>query len=162
MTLTTTVGGAASDSYATLAEYTARAAAMGWSLAGTDAANEVNLRRAAVVLDMMAWAGQRQYSTQAMAWPRLGMPYVDGWSVDADTVPQAVKDAQCELAYLIQGGADPLATVDGVVSSTRSKVGPIEKETAYLGGKATARYPGVDRLLRPYLAGGGGVRVLRA
>lgn len=163
MTLTATVAGAASDTYATLAEYEARAAAMGWTLSDTDATNEAHLRRAAVALDNSQWAGVRQYSTQARDWPRVNMPLVDGWEVPVDSVPQAVKDAQCEMAYLILGGADPMATLDGVVASVRSKVGPIEKETAYQGGKATPRYLAVERLIAPYVTGGAGsLRLVRA
>lgn len=157
MALTVTIGGAASDSYATLAEYTTRATAMGWTLAGTDAANEVNLRKAALSVDVTyLFVGMRQYQTQAREWPRIGAGLVNGWPVDPDTIPQAVKDAQMELAYLIQGGAVPLDTIDGVVSAKRVKAGPVEAETTYIGGKGVARYTGVDRLLRPYLAVGQG------
>ena len=116
MALTATIASATADTYATLAEYQARATAMGWTLSGTDAADEANLRRAAVALDALwAFVGYRQFETQARDWPRVTRVVVDGWSVAADTIPQAIKDAQCELAYLIQGGANPMATVDGVV-----------------------------------------------
>lgn len=157
MALDTTIGGAASDSYATLAEYTARATAMGWTLAGTEAANEVNLRKASLSVDVTyLFVGTRQYQTQAREWPRIVGGLINGWPVDIDTIPQAVKDAQMELAYLIQGGAVPLDTIDGVVAVKRVRAGPVDVETSYLGGKGIARYTGVDRLLRPYLAMGQG------
>jgi hypothetical protein len=163
MALDTTIGGAAADSYASAAEYTARAAAMGWTLGTTQ---EADLRRAAVAIDAL-WLvnalGYRQYQTQAREFPRIINDLVNGWPVDVDTIPVAIKAAQMEMAYLIQGGADPLATIDGVVASERVKAGPVESETTYQGGKAQPRYTAVLALLRPYLAAGAGqARLVRA
>lgn len=162
MALDTTIGGAASDSYASAAEYTARAAAMGWTL---DAGAETDLRRAAVALDSL-WLvnalGYRQYQTQALEFPRIITDLVKGWPVNADTIPADIKAAQMELAYLIQGGADPLATIDGIIASERVKAGPVESETTYIGGQGQPRYTAVSALLRPYLAAGAGqVRLVR-
>ena len=152
MAVIAVVGGTASDTYATLAEYEARATAMGWTLAATDAANEVNLRRAAAYLDgEYAFVGMRQYQTQARAWPRLVNVLVDDWPIDPDTVPQGVKDAQCEMAYLMQGGLDPFATITD--SRTRAKVGPIEVETTPTG---RPRIVAVSLMLRDYIRHGGG------
>ena len=163
MALDTTIGGAASDSYATSAEYTARAAALGWTL---DAGAESDLRMACNAMDAL-WLsgalGYRQYQTQAREFPRIITDLVQGWPVNPDTIPQAVKDAQMELAYLIQGGADPFATIDGIVAAKRVKAGPVESETTYQGGKGLPRYTGVAALLRPYLAAGAGqARLMRA
>lgn len=160
MALDTTIGGTASDSYATLAEYQARASAMGWTLADTDGANEVNLRRAAVSIDESnSFVGMKQYQFQARSWPRLVRGLVGDWPIDPDTVPGAVKDAQMEMAYLIQNGADPLATFDGAVK--REKVDVLEVE--YTGGRSRPRYDAVDRILRSYvLSGPGQSRMIRA
>lgn len=159
MALDTTIGGASADSYATLAEYAARATAMGWTL-GTDAANEQNLRRAALAIDATyAFVGFRQYRDGGREWPRV-VPsdyLVNGWSITPDTIPAAVKAAQMELAYLIQGGADPLATYEGGVK--REKIDVIEVEYT---AKGRARYDAVDRLLRDYIiAGPGNTRMVR-
>ncbi len=160
MALDTTIGGTAADSYATLAEYTARAAAMGWTLEDTDAANEANLRRAAIVMDAQyEFVGLKQYQFQARDWPRLFSGLVDGWPIDPDTVPQAIKDAQMELAYALQGGTDPLASLDARIKSER--VGALETE--YLGGLGLPRVTAVDRILRGYtLSGAGQARAVRA
>lgn len=157
MTLTTTIGGASSDSYITLAEWATYAAAQGWTLAGTDDQKEAYLRRAALAVDVSyTFVGHTQYQTQKREWPRVWAGYVDGWPVNPDTIPDAVKDAQAELAYLIMGGVDPLATFDGTIQSERSKVGPIERDRTYMGGKGRARYTAVDRLLMSYTIGGVG------
>jgi hypothetical protein len=164
MTLTTTIGGAASDSYITLAEWASYAADQGWTLTGTDDQREAYLRRAALAVDTSyTFLGNERYSTQKRAWPRVIIPLVKGWPVSSDTIPQEVKDAQAELAFLIMGGADPLATFEGVIESERSKVGPIERDRTYLGGKARSRYTAVDRILAPYVIGGAGsLQVVRA
>ena len=157
MTLDATVAGASADSYVALAEYQARAVSLGWALSGADATDEVNLRKAAIALDATYdWAGLRGSENQALDWPRDDVGYVDGWWIDGDIVPQAIKAAQMEMAFLIQGGADPLATIDGVVRRKSEKVGPITEETEYAGGQALPRFTRVDRILRPYLRSGAG------
>lgn len=164
MTLDTTTGGASADSYATLAEYQAYASALGWTLSGVDATDEAYLRRAAQFVDRgYSFLGYPTGAAQARAWPRSGVGYVDGWDVGSSDIPQAVKDAQCELAYLIQGGLDPFATIAGVVASTRYKAGPVETETTYHGGKGKPRLVAIEGLLRPYLGAGlNSVRVVRS
>lgn len=166
MALDTTIGGAAADSYATLAEYTARAAAMGWTLADTDAANEVNLRRAAVALDASyGFRGTKNTTAQALEWPRsealgysTGLMF-DPYPIRPDEIPPRVKQAQMEMAYLIQGGADPLATYEGGVK--REKIDVIEVEFA--GARGRPRFDAVDRILAPYTTSGPGQsRMVRA
>lgn len=164
MTLDATIAGQSADSYVTLTEYQARAAAFGWVLSGVDATDEVNLRRAALAIDTSHdWRGVKGSEIQARDWPRDDVGYVDGWWVDSDIIPQAVKDAQMEMAFLIQNGADPLATVEAPIKRKREKVGPIEEETEYAGSLALPRFTAVNRLLRSYVrAGAGQVRLARA
>jgi hypothetical protein len=158
VTLDATIGGVTADTYATLAEYTTRAAAFGWTLANTAALNEINLRRAAVAIDVgYSFKGRKRSRDQAREWPRIDTGYIDGWPVASDTIPGDVKGAQMEMAYLIQNGADPLATVEAVIASTRAKAGPVEVETQYQGGLSLPRYTSVLRLLRPYLGAGSGM-----
>lgn len=170
MALTVTVGGASSDSYITLSEWQTYWTARGIDLTahGHDSSHEANLRQAADWIDRTYdFAGYRQYETQRRAWPRVTELYVDGWYVDTDTIPQDIKDAQAELAYLIHEGLAPWATITGVVSSTRSKAGPVETETTYQGGKGAPRIVVLEGLLGPYLGKGRGsggygqVRMLR-
>jgi hypothetical protein len=162
MALDTTIGGTAADSYGTLAEYTAYATGQGWTLAGTDGANEVHLRRAAVYLDRKhKFIGMQQYQFQALAWPRLVRDLVNDWPIDPDTIPTDIKHAQFEVAYLLQGGLDPFATIETSTTKDMIKVGPItlDEETTPTG---TPRLVAVEGLLRPYLkAGAGQVALVR-
>lgn len=156
--LVTTIGDASSDSYASEAEFTAYGAAVGWTLTGGDT-DRANLRRATMVLDReYRFRGYRQYQAQALQWPRVDVGYVNNWHVDADTVPRDVKDAQCEIAYLIQEGLDVFATI--TQSTTKQKVGPIEVTMAPMG---QPRLVAVEGLLGPYTTiGAGQTRMARA
>lgn len=139
------------DSYVALAGYQAYGAARGWVLETDDAANEINLRRAFDALNRnWMYLGKPVQVDQAGAFPR------SVW----EGIPMAIISAQCELAFLIQGGLDPFATGDGSTSET-IKIGPIT-----IGGDTlptdAGRIKAVEGLLRPFLASGPGlVRMIR-
>jgi hypothetical protein len=145
-------GLSAADSYVELADYQAYGTGRGWTLGSDDAADEVNLRRAFDGINRLwDYLGEAETDDQAGAFPRTL------WT----GVPQRVQDAQCELAYLLQGGLDPFATIDSSSTGETIKVGPIT-----IGGDSLPtgrpRIVAVEGLLRPYLgAGPGQVRMLR-
>ena len=156
MALDTTIGSADADSYGTLAAYVAYAASKGWTLAATEAANEINLREAADYLDRKySFIGIQQYQYQALAWPRLTRDCVDGWPINADTIPKNIANAQFQMAYLLQGGLDPFATIETSSTSESIKVGPITiaGDTIPTG---TPRVVALEGLLRGYIIGGVG------
>lgn len=143
---------AGADSYVTLAAYQAYGAARGWTLADSDPADEISLRRAFDGINRnWTYRGVADSADQPGAWPR---------SI-AEGIPQRVKDAQCELAYQVQGGLDVFATITTSKTMERKKVGPIETEVETLPtGKP--RVEAVTTLLRPYLsAGAGQVQLVR-
>ena len=160
MALDTTVGGATSDSYGTLAEYETYVVAAidaNFNGHGHDATHELNLRRAAQYLDRKySFVGMQQYQSQSRSWPRLTDALIDGWPIDPDTVPDAIKHAQFEVAYSMEvGGISPMATLTtGAVKLTRSKAGPVEAETEYMMARDTPRFVAVEGLLRGYVRSG--------
>ena len=158
MALDTTIGGASSDSYMTLAEWQVYWLARGVDLTqhGHDSAHEANLRRAADWLDRQnKFIGLKQYQTQARSWPRLVSDIVDDWPINPDTIPQDIKDAQAEVAYLLHDGLDPFATIETSKTKERKKVGPIETEVETVP-TGSPRLVAVEGLLRPYLKAGAG------
>lgn len=168
MALTTTIGGASSDSYITRAEYLAYWLALGVDLSGgVEADQDANLRRAAQMLDRrFVFAGIKQYQTQARDWPRLTEILVDGWPVDPDTIPQDIKDAQAEVAYQIQLGYDPFPRLtEAAIKSVSVKAGPVGKTTEYVGGgRETDRIVAIEGMLRPYImaaSGGSQIKLAR-
>lgn len=159
MALDTTIGGASADSYGDLVDFQAYAASMGWTLTASETQQEAYLRRAAVKLDRdWRFKGFRRFETQARAWPRVvDGTDEDGYAIPQDSIPQAIKDAQFELAWIAHGGVDILAAVTtGSVKLERAKVGPIEEEIEYNGSRVRPVYPAVTGLLRGYIAGGPG------
>lgn len=155
--LDATVKGASADSYVTEVEYLDYALKRGWSVS-TGA--EASLRTARLYLDnAYSWRGLKQTDAQALPWPRTINEYVDGYAVPTDAIPQAIKDAQCEMAYLVASGETPFAVLSGgAILSKREKVDVIEEATTY--SEATVRdrdaYPIVDQLVAPYAWGKAG------
>jgi hypothetical protein len=157
MALVTTIGGASSDSYGTLAGYEAYAAARGLTLEVTDALNEINLRSAASGLDRKySFVGMKQYQFQSLSWPRLVNDLVDDWPVDPDTIPNDIISAQFEFAYLLQGGLNPFATIEKSNTSESIKVGPITISGDTLP-TSTPRLVALEGLLRGYIKSGPGL-----
>jgi len=167
MALDTTIGGTSTNSYITLAEWQAY-----WSernidvsQSGHDAAHEANLVQAAQWINQTYnFVGDKQYQYQAMAWPRLTMHLVEGWPIDPDTIPQDIKDAQAEMAYLIHEGAKPFASVSGgAVVRTKSKAGPVETETEYTNFREIPRFVAIEGLVSRYTVfGGSQIKMVRA
>lgn len=161
MALDTTIGGASSDSYITLTEWETYATNMGWTTAGTDAVKEAYLRRATLYLDRnYIWLGTKKTAAAARQWPRSMSELVDGYVVDSDAIPQAIKDAQAELAWIAHEGTDLFATVTtGAVTKSRVKVDVIEEAEEYQGALELPKFTAVTGLLAQYTRGmriGGG------
>jgi hypothetical protein len=103
MALDVTVGGAASDSYASLTEADAfnagRMNAEAWT-AASDAEKEGALRMATLLLDAMpaAWTGASATGQQALRWPRIGMTGRTGFAVLSTVLPAALQQATAEFA----------------------------------------------------------------
>ena len=161
MALDIEIGGATSDSYGTLAAYTAYSTALGRTLAATEAENEVNLRKGALFLDRkFDFIGSQQYQYQALSWPRLVRDLVDDFPVNPDTIPEDIKKAQFEMAFVFQGGLDPFATIETSTTGESIKVGPITIASDNLP-TSTPRIVAVEGLLRQYIIGGAGQISLR-
>jgi len=108
ITITTTVGGATSNSYVSVSDadtyFESRLNTSAWT--GDDDKKKA-LVMAAKRLQDEQWRGSRVDDTQALAWPRYDVEKYDnagsGYGsyptyYDTDEIPQPVKDAQCELA----------------------------------------------------------------
>jgi hypothetical protein len=161
MALDTTIGGVTADSYGTLAGYESYAIDQGFTLEATEALNEINLRKAAKFLDRKyMFIGSQQYQFQQLAWPRLVNDLVNDWPVNPDSIPQKIIYAQFEVAYILQGGIEPFATIVNSSTSESIKVGPItiDSETLPTG---KPRIVAVDGLLLGYIRGGPGMVSMR-
>lgn len=149
MALVVTPASATGNSYATVAEADAYLAVRGdtaaWT-ALTTGQKEAKLQWAALWMDTLEFRGTRSSEDQALQWPRCGVVDRDGWTVASDAIPQAVKNAQAEMAFQLVGNDWTQGL--GPVEQESLKVGSIE-----LGRKEHRPFPAaVLALLRPYLA----------
>lgn len=130
MSLDTTIGGASSDSYATLAECKAYWDMIGFDYSSySDALIEEAMRRAVKWLDGRyrdKYPGFRRYgrqatTPQALEWPRTDGQDVEGYTIPHTTIPQEIKDAQCEAAKREVAGTtlSPDVTRNEIVTSER-------------------------------------------
>ena len=137
------------------------------------AEKEAALRRAYAYMTQtyrMRWTGYRVKATQALDWPRQQVPRTDVYSgyggnmgtwgnyYPYDAIPLELQQANAECAFKAASG-EMLADVDPPVAS--ESVGPISV-TYFQGDTKTKRYPAIDRLLMPFLSGGGNIRLTRA
>lgn len=145
------------EAYCTVDFADAYHAARGNEWAGSASVKEAALRRATDYMAAYTWKGERISATQALAWPRDGV-VVDGYEVDADSVPAAVQRACAELA--LRALTEPLAPdLDRqVVSETIDAI----SVTYAQGARESKRWAAAENLLRPYLTGSSGVRLVRA
>lgn len=174
-TIVTTAQSASANSYISVADastyFDDKLSATAWREASEDDKTRALLQAAARMNDLN-WHGTRTTSTQALAWPRYGVVKRDGvgfgssdnyalasyrsgygiygaaWGefFSASTVPDIVKDAQCELA---------LAYLEGWQDGSGSRITKyaqdglsVEKEFAQPVGALPAK---VLQMVGPYL-----------
>ncbi len=165
--LDATIGGTASNSYATVAEAQAyfdeRLHPDDWDNAATPGDNQTRaLIEATRRIDLERFEGTRVDRDQALKWPRFEADDFDGWVYESNLIPDIVKRATYEMAIALLGASsDPLAE-GGLEGFKRVKVGPIEVEPN-LEESAIELPDVVLRLLAPVLfVGPHNIRLLRA
>lgn len=157
MALIATVGGASSNSYVTMDEadtyFSTRLSMEQW-IEYTESLQESALLEAAERLDQEEYLGQIVSHEQAMKFPRYGIIDEESRVVISTTIPQRVKNAQCELALALL--ISPETFTDGGLEQFSSvSVGQGDLALTIRGGATTAKMPSqVSRLLQPFWAGG--------
>lgn len=92
-----------------------------------------------------------------LAWPRDAVDVqrgnFKGVHIDNDTVPQAIKDAQAELALeALSARLDPVLDRGGHIKKTKVDVIEVEYMDWAVSNKT---YNFVTKILKPYIKGGG-------
>jgi len=130
--------------------------------AGTDAQKQAALIEATQYIDGAYDFIGTQKIENPLCWPRYDVEIKSGnflgiW-YDADTIPQLIKDACCELALeALTDRLDPVKDRGGMIK--REKVDVIEVE--YMDFAPSGRTFGfVGKLLKPFLTSGSGQRKL--
>jgi len=112
----------------------------------TQANKEAALRRATTYLDQAyEWVGELNDTANSHAWPRADVEDDEGRSIDNTTIPERIKDATAELAYIDAVESELLPVSTG--GETQSvKAGSVEIE--YSSGQGSSNsLERIDRLV---------------
>lgn len=161
--LNTETGSPDAEAYCSVVQadaYHEKRGAASWA-ALTESQKEAALRLATDYLTRAyqpRWAGNRTNDVQALDWPRalVPRPGVGAFYPD-DEIPKELIGASAELALKSVSGPLIEDIEPPVIEET---IGPITTRYA-AGASQSKKYPAVDRLLAPLLAGGGGVKFVR-
>lgn len=145
------------DSYVSLVDadaYLANRNKTGWT-AATVSVREACLREAAQYLDASyTWLGHIYSELQVLAWPRVVSVDLEGRFVASDSIPQAIKNAQCELAeYARNGGLAPALDRGGKIQS--QTLGPLS-QSFFESAPGNRTFPLIDLLVKNLVEGGSG------
>ncbi len=165
-TVVATVGSASANSFVTVAETDTYCDARMNATAWADAEDDDKARAvidATRELSAKAWVGTRASSTQKLSWPRSFAINPDvswaSWAYyDSTTIPDRVKDATCELAFLLlNGDASDINTPDSTLNVKVKTVDVLTTEyfDPQQRAKGLSRLPSVTRFIRPLLEGVG-------
>lgn len=122
------------------------------TLTGGKDTREISLRLAAQHLEgrfRNRWPGNRQSSSQSLSWPRWNAKDNDGFYVDSNVVPDAVKRAQCILAEQIRIQNPFIQVEQPGIKKESIKVGSLSRSVEYVSAQPSVRdYPEVILELR--------------
>lgn len=134
-------GVANANSYATTDQLDAYAALRGVTLAGNTTDHEHHLIHAMDWLEAQErrFYGSRLYTTQALAWPRINVPEVNGEQYrDPNVIPAELIKAQCALAVSSQSTDLQIDRLPGDTGAVLSeKVGSLAVTYADPGQRLT-------------------------
>lgn len=148
--------------------------------AGEDAAKEAALVRAGRYFNGLRWKGDEvREGLQSMCWPRYGVPMQGGSGMTyygnlytagsvyaytacwpSNTVPEKVKQAQCEAALRYLTGTDMLPDLERGGQVVMERVDVITTQYAN-GAPAGTRFLAVEALLRPFLKSSASIELVR-
>lgn len=147
-TFDSTVASSASNSYLSVDEandyFAGRFGAEKWTEFTTPQKQSL-LVTATKKLDTATFGGLRSKIIQSLQWPRRGLTDRDGYSISDLVIPNALKEAACEMAYWIWTEEDRLLSDTDIEQVDTYKVGPMDFQV----NKNRVTFPSrVDELLK--------------
>lgn len=129
-----------------------------WSGA-TESAKEDALREATLYLDNRyrnSWKGRRNLKAQALAFPRIDVVDLDGFSLDSNTIPINLQRATVEAAVRSLQTSTVLEPDSSVgetgIKKKSERMDVFVESTEYVGEKSTQPFfVKIERLLKDYL-----------
>lgn len=131
-----------------------------------DADQEVALRIGCQALEATygaRWLSSRLNAASSLTWPRYSFYDRTGKYYASDAIPEAVRQAQVEMALLYAQGEDvfPQEAAQNVVLGERTKVGDIETEKTYGRSVRFSSFRKADLLLASLLRSTTNVNLIR-
>jgi hypothetical protein len=142
--------------YSTPSELVAYATARGITLTGDSG---VLLTRANDWVEAQTYKGEKTDPTQPNQWPRKDV-IIFGYEIADDTVPDAIKRAEMQMAIEIDQGNDPYAPIKR--QAIKEKVDVLEVD--YSGepnARETTTIRSVYPIIKEYLLSQGGLAIVR-
>ena len=151
LTLDSTVGGAAANTYGTVAEadayFAARPGSEAWTGQGDAEKKKAALIAATNRLDQEQFAGTKVTTTQRLKHPRWGLEDDDSVLYASDAIARPVKEAQLEMALALLQNSKALG-LSTLLQFEQLQVGSISLTPSKSGLNPDALPPQVIRLLR--------------
>ena len=152
MTIEVTPGHASAVAFVTATDADAYFTARGitkWT--GTEAEKEASLVRGADFLERTyagLWVGSRAETTQALSWPRTSAKDAEGVDISSTVIPEQIKRANLEAAYLVITGVDLAPAFTAGIVEEKDKAGAVETMSKYgEDGAQPPQYLNITRLL---------------
>lgn len=121
-----------------------------WSGLGSDV-KERALVTATRMLERQTWLGTKASDAQTLSWPRSGVTDAYGNAVSSASVPQAIKDAQAELALALY--LTPQVQNQSSTSSNTKRLKAGSAEVEYFRPSRGTRFPVIiQELLGSFLS----------
>lgn len=123
--------------------------ALDWEVIDSEKKDQL-LITATRMIDRQRWQGAKTSEAQALAFPRTGLTDKEGNAVDSGSVPQAVIEAQAELAFALNNDASLETKADTGSNIDQVKAGPVA--VSFKRPKSGTRFPViVHELLSSFL-----------
>lgn len=148
------------DSYASVSDLQAFAAARGYNIPADAGECETLLVQAMDYLAGIDWRGCRADASQPQAWPRHGV-MVDGVALSDSVIPRPLVQAQCRLAVEAQE-IDLMPSFDaGGEVVQESVAGAVSVSYAQGTSRSVASFPWLSNMLRGLVGSQNQVRLVR-
>lgn len=117
----------------------------------SDSTKDQSLVTATRMLDRQVWMGEKTLPSQSLQWPRTGVTDAYGDAVDSVIVPQAIKDACCELALSL--ALNPSGETNANASSNIKRVSATKgTDIEFFRPTTAGRFPTiVQELVKAFL-----------
>lgn len=104
------------NSYASAADFTTYLSQRGVTLTGTYGDNTEILIKAMDFLEGQSFKGYKYLEDQPLQFPRADL-YIDAFYIPTSSIPALLKEAQMEVAKIIDDGYNPNSTIERTVKS---------------------------------------------